>query len=220
MSSSFSLFVAVLAVCIVGVIATDPISPDTWCLNFDTDVNPTGTNTITFNITREWAPLGADRVYALVGAHFFDQLPAAFFRVVPQFVTQFGLSGVPQLNAKWSTMQIPDDPVLKSNTMGTLTFATAGPNTRTTQLFFNQADNAFLDSQGFAPLGIMTGGGVYANAIFNPTPGDSGGVPQDQYSENGFEWIEKTYPGINSIVKAYVTLYCEAPAPTHRRHPH
>jgi peptidyl-prolyl cis-trans isomerase A (cyclophilin A) len=81
------------------------------------------------NVTRSLAPLGSDRLYALVQDNFFtiDDQPAAFFRVVPQFVVQFGISGLPIENQKWNTV-IPDDPVIGSNTIGTLTFATAGPS--------------------------------------------------------------------------------------------
>merc|ERR1711974_1156 len=145
----------------------------------------------------------------LANAHFFDQEPAAFFRVVPQFVVQFGISGVPAMNAAWN-INIPDDPVVQSNTQGTLTFATAGPGTRTTQLFVNLADNASLDSQGFAPLGQIVSGFSTMLAIFNPTPNNSGGVPQDQYTANGYSWIETNYPGINSITKVTVSESCQA----------
>eukprot|EP01090_Pellita_catalonica_P012457 TRINITY_DN2716_c0_g1_i3.p1 TRINITY_DN2716_c0_g1~~TRINITY_DN2716_c0_g1_i3.p1 ORF type:complete len:131 (+),score=22.61 TRINITY_DN2716_c0_g1_i3:41-433(+) len=88
------------------------------------------------------------------------------FRVVKNFVVQFGINGVPATSAKWRNEQIPDDPVILKNTRGTITFADAGPNTRTTQLFINFADNSFLDSQGFSPFGFVESGMDVVDAIY------------------------------------------------------
>ena len=115
------------------------------------------------------------RFYALLKDSFFDQ--AAFFRVVPEFVVQFGIAGEPDENRKWDHT-IADDTVKTSNVKGTITYATAGPNTRTTQLFINTADNSGLDSQGFSPFGHVTHGMDVVAAIYNPTPGESGYVWQ------------------------------------------
>ena len=90
-------------------------------------------------VTRAWSPRGADRFYNLVKYHFFDG--AAFFRVVQGFVVQFGISARPEVSRVWENAKIPDDPVTQSNTRGMLTFATAGPNTRTTQVFISLGDN-------------------------------------------------------------------------------
>jgi len=187
--------------------ASDPISPDHYCVSFTTNVP--SSLPILLNVTRSWAPLGADRLYALINAHFFDVVPAAFFRVVPKFVVQFGLSGSPPMNQQWEDRVIVDDPVTQSNLKGTLSFASAGPNTRTTQVFINTVDNPRLDGMGFAPLARVVQGMDTVNRIFNPTPTDPMGVDQDAYATRGQEWIEKQYPGINSIVKATIVDRCD-----------
>src|SRR5580658_10662138 len=109
-------------------------------------------------VHRDWAPNGADRFYNLVKNGFFDN--ARFFRVITGFMVQFGINGDPKLSAVWREAHIKDDPVTKSNARGAITFATAGPDTRTTQIFINYADNSRLDGQGFAPFGIVTGAGM------------------------------------------------------------
>src|SRR5271156_2322914 len=110
----------------------------------------------TLTVTRAWAPLGADRFYNLVKHHFYDN--ATVFRVVPNFVAQFGLSAYPPVSAAWKNANLTDDPVTQSNKKGYITFATAGANTRTTQVFINLVDNARLDRLGFAPFGQVTDG--------------------------------------------------------------
>ncbi len=120
-------------------------APDTYRAQFETSKG-----NITIEVTREWAPLGADRFYNLVKNGFFDG--ARFFRVLPGFVVQFGISGDPAVARTWRTARIADDPVSGTNARGTVTFATAGPNTRTTQVFINLANNANLDSHGLRPV--------------------------------------------------------------------
>lgn len=127
------------------------------------------------NVTRSWAPLGVDHFYALLNDNFYNE--AAFFRVVGGFVLQFGIAGEPKENVKWAAA-IPDDPVTHSNLQHTMSYATAGPNTRTTQLFINYADNTDLDKQGFAPFAQITSGANYIDQVHDPTPGDSDGVDQ------------------------------------------
>jgi peptidyl-prolyl cis-trans isomerase A (cyclophilin A) len=106
---------------------------------------------ITIDVHREWAPNGADRFYELVNSGYYTDV--AFFRVIDGFMAQVGLSGEPATNAEWRAKTIPDDPVKASNTRGTVTFATSGPNSRTTQFFINFVDNSRLDGMGFAPFG-------------------------------------------------------------------
>ena len=177
----------------------DPQAPDTFVvlLGTDNNIRPGIGGTIGIECIREWAPLGVDRFYAALNDGFYDE--SAFFRVVPDFVLQFGIAGTPEMNDRWQTT-IPDDPVTQSNLAGTVVFATAGPNTRTTQLFINYIDNPFLDAQGFAPIGRVIRGFEVAEAVFNPTPGDQGGVSQAQYRANGISWIRENFPGINSII--------------------
>src|SRR5579863_2232736 len=115
-------------------------------------------------VHRDWAPLGADRFYNLVKYGYFTN--ASFFRVVPGFVVQFGLSADPAVNKVWHQARIQDDPVKQSNKRSYLVFATAGPNTRTTQLFINYVDNARLDGMGFAPFGTVVEGMDVVDKIF------------------------------------------------------
>ncbi len=173
-------------------------------IRLETDVSlpsaPSGV--ILINVTSTWAPIGAAHLADLVADQFYDG--AAFFRVVPDFVVQFGIAGTPSENQKWKDA-IKDDPVIASNTEGTLTYAaTAQPNSRTTQLFINTANNSALDAQGFAPLGRVVEGLDIVKAVFNPTPNSSSGVSQYEYETLGDEWIRKAYPGINFITRATV----------------
>jgi len=174
-------------------------APSSFLVTFKTDVP----GDVVINVTRAWAPLGADHFYEMVQSGFYST-PAAFFRVVPKFVVQFGISGTPATNQKWKA-NIKDDPVVQSNKAGTITYADAGPNTRTTQLFVNYVDNARLDGMGFSPFGNVVSGMDVLEKLNNPTPGSSGGVDQGSYEQQGQEWIKKEYPKINSILSGKVT---------------
>jgi peptidyl-prolyl cis-trans isomerase A (cyclophilin A) len=150
-------------------------------------------------VTRAWAPLGADRFYNLVQHGFYND--ACFFRIVPNFVVQFGLSGDPAVNKVWQNANIKDDPVTQSNRPGYLVFATAGPNTRTTQLFINLGNNAGLDGQGFAPFGVVTSGMDVVQKLYS---GYGERPDQHAITTQGKAYIEKNFPNIDSIETATV----------------
>jgi len=156
-------------------------------------------------VTRAWAPLGADRFYNLVKNGFFDG--AAFFRVLPGFVAQFGLNPRPEVNRVWATAAIKDDPVTHGNLPGYLTFATAGRNTRTTQLFINLADNRNLDSMGFAPFGkVVEGMDVVQKFYSGYGEGAPSGKGPDQgrITNEGKAYLDKSFPLLDSIKAAVI----------------
>ena len=149
------------------------------------------------DVTRAWAPRGADRLHELVRGGFYDG--TRFFRVVPGFVVQFGLSGDPAVSARWRDARIPDEPVTQSNARGTLTFATAGPNTRTTQLFINYADNRRLDGMGFAPLGVVVEGMDVVDRIY---AGYGEAPDQGLIESQGNAYLAAQFPRLDSIARA------------------
>lgn len=101
--------------------------------------------------------------------------------------------------------------MIGKNSIGTISFASAGPNTRSTQVFINYGDNTRLDGMGFAPFGTVSSGMDSATSLDNPTPGNSGGVNQDDYETKGNSWIKATYPGINFITDAEITFEVQDP---------
>jgi peptidyl-prolyl cis-trans isomerase A (cyclophilin A) len=150
-------------------------------------------------VHRDWVPLGADRFYNLVRYGYFTN--AAFFRVIPGFVVQFGLSADPAINKVWHVAKIQDDPVVQSNKRGRLVFATAGPNTRTTQFFINYADNGRLDGMGFAPFGAVVDGMAVVDKIF----ANYGESPrQDLITEQGDTYLKAHFPDMDKIKLARI----------------
>jgi cyclophilin family peptidyl-prolyl cis-trans isomerase len=185
----------------VTSLALDPQSPalqakapDTFNARFETSAGA-----FTVQVSRAWAPLGADRFYNLVKNGFFDG--TRFFRVVPGFVVQFGLSGDPAISARWHVASIPDDPVQQHNTRGTITFATAGPNTRTTQLFINFGDNLNLDGMGFSPFGKVVDGMQVVDKIY----AGYGERPDQRLIEaRGAAYLAAQFPKLDSIARATI----------------
>jgi peptidyl-prolyl cis-trans isomerase A (cyclophilin A) len=178
----------------------DAASPEAFRVRFETTKGD-----FTIEVTRAWAPKGTDRFYRLVTEGYFKDI--RFFRVLPGFMAQFGLSGNPALNAKMDSLQIPDDPVTQSNKRGMLTFATAGPNTRSNQFFINYGDNARLDSQGFSPFGSVVDGMKVVDAMYS---GYGEGVPngpgpsQDSIAKKGNEYLQRAFPKLDYIKSATI----------------
>jgi len=152
-------------------------------------------------VHRDWAPLGADRFYNLVRNRFFTD--AAFFRFVPGFIVQFGIPADPKIAAVWQNANIKDDPVKQSNKKGTLTFATAGPNTRTTQLFINLNDNGGLDGQGFAAFGTVSEGMDVVAGIYS---GYGEAPDQGRIQAQGKAYLDKNFPKLDTIKSATIVF--------------
>jgi peptidyl-prolyl cis-trans isomerase A (cyclophilin A) len=170
-------------------------SPATYRLTF-----ATSRGDFTVGIVRARAPHGADRLYDLVRHHFFDG--ARFYRVVPGFVVQWGYPADAALSQRWSGA-IPDDPVRMSNVRGTLTFAaTSEPNSRTTQLFINVADNARLDGLGFAPVGTVLRGMGVVDRIYS---GYGESPDQARIAHDGNSYLRATFPKLDYIKTARIT---------------
>jgi len=156
-------------------------------------------------VTRAWSPRGADRFYNLVKYHFFDG--AAFFRVIQGFVVQFGINPRPDVARAWQSANIPDDPVTQSNTRGTLTFALAGPNSRTTQVFISLGNNANLDSMGFSPFGKITSGMEVVDKLYaeyGDGPPSGNGPDQGRIQTEGKAYLEKAFPLLDTIKTATI----------------
>lgn len=154
-------------------------------------------------VTRAWAPAGADRFYNLVLHHFYDG--ASFFRVLPGFMAQFGLSPYPEVSRAWDQAAIKDDPVVKSNHRGYISFAMAGPNTRTTQVFINYGNNERLDSSGFSAFGMVTDGMKVVDKFYSGygegAPGGHG-PSQGLIANRGRSYLEQDFPKLDSIKTA------------------
>lgn len=159
----------------------------------------------TIQVSRTLSPNGADRFYNLVKAGYFTDL--AFFRVIPGFMGQFGIHGDPKIAAAWRPAKISDDPVKGSNIRGALTFAMAGPNTRTTQLFINLADNPRLDSSGFSPFGKVVEGMEVVDKLNGEygegAPGGRG-PDQSRVQQEGNAYLKKDFPNLDYIKSASV----------------
>ena len=171
-------------------------APATFSAAFDTSKGR-----FVVEVHREWAPLGADRFYNLVKSGFFNDV--RFFRVIGGQLAQFGMSGNPGLSAAWRTQQLKDDPVKQSNKRGYVTFAHAGPNTRTTQVFINFQDNSPLDAQGFPPFGQVVQGMEVVDKLYSGY-GRNNVPDQGRITTEGNAYLTKVYPKLDYVKKATI----------------
>ena len=156
-------------------------------------------------VHRDWSPKGADRLFWLFTHGYYDG--ARFFRMVPGFVVQFGLSPDTTVVRAWGSRRFDDDPVVHSNGRGTLSFATSGPNTRMTQLFINLGDNQRLDAMGFSPVAQVVGGMAVVDSLYagyGEGPPRGNGPNQDRMSAEGDAYIVREFPKLDRIVTARV----------------
>lgn len=181
------VFLALLASC------SHP-APAMFRVVFTTSKGP-----FTVEVHRDWAPKGADRFYDLVKGGFYDG--ARFFRVVPNFVVQWGINKDPVIQFNWRNKTIADDAVTQSNRRGTITFATSGPNSRTTQVFINLANNPSLDGQGFAPFGQVISGLNVVESLYS----GYGEMPdQNQIQAQGNGYLQSQFPKLDYIESARI----------------
>ena len=175
-------------------------APDRFRVRFETTKGP-----FVVEVTRAWAPRGADRFFNLVRAGYYDDV--AFFRVIEGFMVQFGINGDPRVNAVWREARIPDDPVTQSNRRGMVTYAMAGPDTRTTQLFINFKNNVSLDAQGFAPFGRVVEGLSVVDSLYS---GYGEGAPrgmgpdQGRVQGEGNAYLRGSFPRLDFVKTARV----------------
>jgi len=175
-------------------------APAVYKAKFDTSKG-----TFVIEVHRDWAPNGADRFYNLVKNGYYND--TRFFRVITGFMVQFGISGNPDLSAVWREARIPDDSVNESNQKGYVSFATSGPDTRTTQVFINFGNNAALDGQGFSPFGQVVSGMDVVDALYE---GYGEGAPngrgpdQGRMQTQGNAYLITDFPKLDYIKKATI----------------
>ena len=165
-------------------------APEQCAVTFETTAG-----NFVLTVYRDWAPRGADRFYNLVTNGFYNE--QRFFRVVPGFVVQWGMSGDPEITKEWANAQFLDDPVKESNTRGRISFAaTNRPNSRTTQVFINLGDNTNLDGMRFAPFGEVTEGMDVVDKI-NAEYGQQ--ASQGYIAEQGNAYLQEAFPNMDYI---------------------
>jgi peptidyl-prolyl cis-trans isomerase A (cyclophilin A) len=175
-------------------------APDTFQVRFETTAGE-----FVVEARREWAPRGVDRFYNLAREGFFDGV--RFFRVIEGFMAQFGISGNAEVAAAWQTTRIEDDPVVASNTRGRVSFAMAGPGSRTTQLFINYGDNSRLDGMGFSPIGEVVSGMDVVDSLHS---GYGEGAPrgrgpdQGRIQREGNAYLEREFPELDWVRAARI----------------
>jgi peptidyl-prolyl cis-trans isomerase A (cyclophilin A) len=185
-------------------------APATYKVKFTTAKD----QTFVVDIHRDWAPNGADRFYNLAKNGFFNGV--RFYRVSPGFVVQFGVNADPKITQAWAPARIQDDPVKEHNTKGRLTFAMGGPNSRTTQLFFNLKDNTRLDDMGFAPIGEVSEGMDVVEGLFSGygeiREQGGNGPEQMRVMMEGEKYLKASFDNLD-IVKSAVVIEPPGSAP-------
>ena len=177
-------------------------APATYKAEFDTSAGK-----FVVEVHRDWAPIAADRFFNMVKSGFYDD--CRFFRVVPNFMVQFGMSGDTTVSRVWRDRSFADDTVTRGNARGKLSFATGGPNTRTTQLFINRRDNQRLDSRGFSVAAQVVAGMDVVDSLYQ---GYGEGAPrgkgpsQDRIAKEGEAYLAKDFPLLDKIVTARVVV--------------
>ncbi|NCG21659.1 MAG: peptidylprolyl isomerase [Rhodobacterales bacterium] len=176
------------------------VAPASYKVLFETTAGD-----FTIKVERAWSPNGADRFYNLAKLGFYDD--TAFFRVLEGFMAQFGIHADPALSARWIAARIKDDPVLESNKKGMVSFAMAGPDTRTTQVFINTAKNSSLDKHGFSPFGKVISGYSTVKALFQQygegAPRGTG-PNQMRIQTEGNQYLKANYPRLDYVIRATV----------------
>ena len=171
-------------------------APDKFRVKFETTAG-----NFVVECTREWSPNGVDRLYNLVKIGFFQDV--AVFRAIEGFMFQFGIHGDPEVSKAWKNANINDDEQKEgvSNQKGYLSFAMAGPDTRTTQLFVNLGDNSGLDNMGFTPIGVIVSGMEVIDEV-NTEYGENDRSDQMNFQMDGNSFIKEKYPNLDFITSA------------------
>lgn len=169
-------------------------APDSFRARFETSAGD-----FVIAVQRRWAPKGADRFYNLTRSGYYDGV--RFFRVVSGFMVQFGIHGDPAISAAWRDQRIPDDPVRRTNLRSMVSYATAGPGTRTTQLFINFGSNDGLDAQGFAPFGQVVEGMDVVDRIY---AGYGERPNQGRIQAEGNTYLGREFPRLDYVKRASV----------------
>jgi peptidyl-prolyl cis-trans isomerase A (cyclophilin A) len=175
-------------------------APDSFRVAFETSKGR-----FVIKAVRAWAPRGVDRFYYLANNRYYDG--TKFFRNLSNFMAQVGIHGDPSVNAVWARMTIQDDTVAQSNVRGTVSFATGGPNTRSTQIFINKRDNSRLDAMGFAPIGTVSEGMHVIDALYTAYgegPPTGSGPDQTRIEQDGNRYLNNRYPRLDSIISTRV----------------
>jgi peptidyl-prolyl cis-trans isomerase A (cyclophilin A) len=176
-------------------------APGTFRVKFETSKG-----SFVIEATRDWSPLGVDRLYNLTRTGFFDN--SRLFRIRANYIAQFGIAGDPMIAKTWQHRSFPDDAVKQSNLRGYVAYAMTGPNTRTTQIYVNLKDNTNLDAQGFSPIGKVVEGMDVVDKFYSEYGESSGGGmrtgKQDKMFEEGNVFLDREFPQLDKLKSARV----------------